>query len=235
MKQSLHWNKATRTTPAFFSLQVVIILICLFPLSFAGTLTPASSEEKRPSRRRGGGGGGGLIPTTKMKGTENQPAFFETVQDDDDNNDATTMTTAAAAAATSSDATSTIRSTTSCSRSSSSSTTSIHKQQLQRIPTALQPRDDLHVYSTLIAGAGSGALASILCAPLDLIRTRLQVWGDVHRGQHGGMQMIPNMIRDILKQDGWRGCFRGLGATLFTVPAFWGVYCKYFAFDSRSF
>ena len=37
----------------------------------------------------------------------------------------------------------------------------------------------LFIWSSLVAGAGSGALASIVCAPLDLIRTRLQVWGEL--------------------------------------------------------
>jgi solute carrier family 25 folate transporter 32 len=77
------------------------------------------------------------------------------------------------------------------------------------------------LYSSLLAGVGSGALASIICAPLDLIRTRLQVWTDV---KHSPTVAIPQMLRDIIRQDGITGCFRGLGATLVTVPAFWGVY-----------
>lgn len=32
------------------------------------------------------------------------------------------------------------------------------------------------------------------------------------------------MMREILVQDGVRGCFRGLSATLATVPTFWGIY-----------
>ena len=97
---------------------------------------------------------------------------------------------------------------------------------IKRVPTMLQPRDAIHVYSTLVAGAASGALASIICAPLDLIRTRLQVWGDVKHGQHGTVRMIPQMLRDIVRAEGLQGCFRGLGATLVTVPVFWGVYCE---------
>jgi hypothetical protein len=40
-------------------------------------------------------------------------------------------------------------------------------------------------------------------------------------------QAMTQMLRDIIKTDGIRGCFRGLGATLVTVPTFWGVYCEY--------
>jgi solute carrier family 25 folate transporter 32 len=88
-------------------------------------------------------------------------------------------------------------------------------------PPPQQPRDIVHTLSTLTAGVGSGALASMICAPLDLVRTRMQVWGDVFGGQK---QSVIKMMSDIIKQDGWQGCFRGLGATLVTVPLFWGVY-----------
>ena len=82
-------------------------------------------------------------------------------------------------------------------------------------------RDMNRLYSSLAAGVGSGAIASIICAPIDLIRTRLQVWTEV---KHSPTVAIPQMLRDIIKRDGITGCFRGLGATLVTVPAFWGVY-----------
>jgi solute carrier family 25 folate transporter 32 len=109
---------------------------------------------------------------------------------------------------------------------SSSNTSSYHLlKQNRKHSLPIAPRDYVHLYSSLLAGAGSGALASITCAPLDLVRTRLQVWGE-RRGQMGAIQIIPQMIREIVAKEGWRGCFRGLGATLITVPAFWGVYCK---------
>ena len=97
------------------------------------------------------------------------------------------------------------------------------KPSLVSYATRMEPkeRDMNRLYSSLIAGVGSGALASIICAPLDLIRTRLQVWNDV---KHSPTVAMPQMIRDIIKKDGITGCFRGLGATLVTVPVFWGVY-----------
>ena len=90
-------------------------------------------------------------------------------------------------------------------------------------------RDFVNTLSTFTAGVGSGALASIICAPLDLIRTRMQVWGEVlgRADSHGKPQQpltIPNVFRSIVQEEGWQGCFRGLGATLVTVPLFWGVY-----------
>jgi len=112
-------------------------------------------------------------------------------------------------------------------------------------------RDRVHYLSTRFAGVGSGALSSFICAPLDLIRTRMQVWGDIQQKQKenqrgtttasaqekkvGGFgarrnRSIPfiggpaQAFKAILKKEGPKGMFRGLGATLVTVPLFWGVY-----------
>lgn len=76
--------------------------------------------------------------------------------------------------------------------------------------------------SSIIAGVGSGSLASIVCAPLDLLRTRMQVVGGLENGSTN--PKIIKSIYEIYVSDGIRGCFRGLGATLATVPAFWGLY-----------
>ena len=89
-----------------------------------------------------------------------------------------------------------------------------------------------HMISSLVAGIGSGILASVACAPLDLIRTRMQVMGDVRSHGAPSSTRASNMpslsvyraLADIIQKDGIRGCFRGLGATLATVPAFWGLY-----------
>jgi solute carrier family 25 folate transporter 32 len=94
---------------------------------------------------------------------------------------------------------------------------------IQRIQDSNDPRDFSHFLSTFVAGVGSGALSSIICAPLDLIRTRMQVWGDVKL--KGKVPFSPaQAFQEILKKEGWKGCFRGLAATLVTVPLFWGVY-----------
>lgn len=81
-------------------------------------------------------------------------------------------------------------------------------------------RDRSHYISTLAAGVGSGTLASIVCAPLDLMRTRMQVWREISSTD----ESTRAAFQQILQKEGWRGMFRGLGATLVTVPLFWGVY-----------
>lgn len=87
--------------------------------------------------------------------------------------------------------------------------------------------------SSLIAGVGSGSLASIVCAPLDLLRTRMQVSGGLQNGSTN--PKIIKSMREIYASDGFRGCFRGLGATLATVPAFWGLYFPMYESLKRQF
>ena len=97
----------------------------------------------------------------------------------------------------------------------------------------------IHFISTFVAGVGSGALASIICAPLDLMRTRMQVYGDIQQQQqqqqqqrHRQNQMQRRVnnggpkaaFQQIIEKEGWKGMFRGLGMTLVTVPVFWGIY-----------
>ncbi|KAL3822351.1 hypothetical protein ACHAXA_001728 [Cyclostephanos tholiformis] len=76
--------------------------------------------------------------------------------------------------------------------------------------------------SSIIAGVGSGSLASVVCAPLDLVRTRMQVAGGL--GKSAQRAKIIKSIHEVYLAEGVQGCFRGLGATLATVPAFWGIY-----------
>ena len=95
-------------------------------------------------------------------------------------------------------------------------------------------RDPIFMYSSVVAGLASGTVSSVVCAPLDLVRTRLQVWNDVvgkaQSDSPSSRWFVFRMFRDIIKNEGVGGCFRGLTATLLTVPAFWGVYCEFYFF-----
>ena len=84
-----------------------------------------------------------------------------------------------------------------------------------------------YFFSSLLAGIGSGAISSVVCAPLDLIRTRMQVIGSLSKAEAAETSSRTHIIqalKEIVAVDGVKGCFRGLGATLATVPAFWGLY-----------
>ncbi|KAK1744922.1 mitochondrial carrier protein [Skeletonema marinoi] len=94
------------------------------------------------------------------------------------------------------------------------------------VPLDTELAERQNFVSSLIAGVGSGSLASIVCAPLDLLRTRMQVSGGLEKG---------SATRKLSNQYGFRGCFRGLGATLATVPAFWGLYFPMYESLKRQF
>ena len=69
-----------------------------------------------------------------------------------------------------------------------------------------ETRDSYHFTSTFVAGVGSGALSSIICAPLDLIRTRMQVWGDISLKTPATPSSV---FHEILQKEGYQGLFRG--------------------------
>ena len=62
------------------------------------------------------------------------------------------------------------------------------------------------VGSTLAAGCISGALASGLCTPADVIKTRLQVKGGTKK--YGG---IVGCYRTIVQQEGYAALYKGVG------------------------
>ena len=102
-------------------------------------------------------------------------------------------------------------------------TTTEHVPLNNKVTSEVRVAESSNFVSSLIAGVGSGSLASVVCAPLDLVRTRMQVAGGL-QGKSAKNAKIIQSIREIYRSEGMRGCFRGLGATLATVPAFWGIY-----------
>jgi len=104
-----------------------------------------------------------------------------------------------------------------------------HSNKLSDSPTNSQSSVNLSQRETIfsfMAGIGSGAASSVVCAPLDLIRTRMQVMGDLKLiSKHPAMSSsIYVALKNTIATDGVRGCFRGLGVTLLNVPTFWGLY-----------
>ncbi|CAB4274767.1 unnamed protein product [Prunus armeniaca] len=71
----------------------------------------------------------------------------------------------------------------------------------------------------LVQAAGgivAGATASCITTPLDTIKTRLQVMG--HEKRPTAREVVKGLIRD----DGWKGFYRGLGPRFFSMSA-WGT------------
>lgn len=74
----------------------------------------------------------------------------------------------------------------------------------------------------MLAGAGGGLVASIATCPLDVIKTKLQAQQAVH-GTHT-YQGVAGTVRTILKHDGFRGLYRGLGPTILGYLPTWAIY-----------
>lgn len=71
----------------------------------------------------------------------------------------------------------------------------------------------------LVQAAGgiiAGATASCITTPLDTIKTRLQVMGNDNRSS------IKQVAKDLIKEDGWQGLYRGFGPRFFSMSA-WGT------------
>lgn len=80
-------------------------------------------------------------------------------------------------------------------------------------------------FISLFAGVTGGVVACIICAPLDVVKVRMQVQGSVKNAKYTGAYSI---IKNMIFEEGIRGCFKGLGPALLTTPVFWGIYwCSY--------
>ncbi|KAI9058186.1 mitochondrial NAD transporter [Trametes sanguinea] len=76
--------------------------------------------------------------------------------------------------------------------------------------------------NSMIAGAGGGLAASIATCPLDVIKTKLQAQRAVNP-QEGYLGVVAT-VKDILKHDGLRGLYRGLGPTILGYLPTWAIY-----------
>ncbi|CAA7058169.1 unnamed protein product [Microthlaspi erraticum] len=75
------------------------------------------------------------------------------------------------------------------------------------------------------AGAAAGAIAATFVCPLDVIKTRLQVLGlpkTPKSGQRGSV--IITSLGNIVKNEGFRGMYRGLSPTIIALLPNWAVY-----------
>ncbi|KHN99865.1 Mitochondrial thiamine pyrophosphate carrier 1 [Metarhizium album ARSEF 1941] len=72
---------------------------------------------------------------------------------------------------------------------------------------------------SFVAGAASGALATSLTYPLDLLRTRFAA-----QGRRRIYTSLRGAVRDIQRDEGWRGFFRGVGPALGQIVPFMGIF-----------
>lgn len=72
---------------------------------------------------------------------------------------------------------------------------------------------------TFVAGAAAGVAATAITYPLDLLRTRFAAQG--RRPVYGSLR---GAVRDIGRDEGWTGFFRGLGPACGQVVPFMGIF-----------
>ena len=74
-----------------------------------------------------------------------------------------------------------------------------------------------------LAGTGSGIVATALCSPLDVAKTRIQVQksADVHRSGYSG---ILQSLATIYRHEGLAGWYHGFTPAVCSVAVFWTVY-----------
>eukprot|EP00127_Corallochytrium_limacisporum_P004652 Clim_evm6s172 gene=Clim_evmTU6s172 len=77
----------------------------------------------------------------------------------------------------------------------------------------------------VISGAAAGTITAIATSPLDVVKTRLQITNHPSIAQDGqqGIKVVKT-LRDILKNEGIRGWYRGLGPTLMGLLPNWAIY-----------
>lgn len=71
-----------------------------------------------------------------------------------------------------------------------------------------------------LAGASAGFAQTPVLSPIELAKTRLQLMSSSESTCHGPMQCL----RNIYKQEGYRGIFKGLGVTFLREGPSYGVY-----------
>lgn len=78
------------------------------------------------------------------------------------------------------------------------------------------------VANSVLAGAGAGLVSSVVTCPLDVIKTKLQAQSVAHGG-HGYLG-IRDTVAWIIKNQGLRGLYRGLGPTILGYLPTWAIY-----------
>ncbi|KAI0786827.1 mitochondrial NAD transporter [Abortiporus biennis] len=76
--------------------------------------------------------------------------------------------------------------------------------------------------NSMIAGAGGGLVASIATCPLDVIKTKLQAQQAITGTK--GYEGVVDTVKNVLKYDGFRGLYRGLGPTILGYLPTWAIY-----------
>jgi solute carrier family 25 folate transporter 32 len=76
----------------------------------------------------------------------------------------------------------------------------------------------------MVSGCGAGAMAALFTAPLDIVKTRLQVTQSQERGMWRFGTVVVRTLRNMYRTEGLSGLFAGLRPTLYGLVPTWMVY-----------
>jgi len=82
-----------------------------------------------------------------------------------------------------------------------------------------------------VAGTGAGAFSTVLCSPLDVAKTRIQVQGVTGSAKYRG---VSGALMTILREEGIRGWYLGITPAVCSVAVFWSVYFPCYDYAKRS-
>ena len=74
--------------------------------------------------------------------------------------------------------------------------------------------------SQCVAGGIAGAIQSIVCCPMELAKTRVQIQSSAKKTYHGSF----DCLQKIFKRNGVKGCYRGMSITLLRETPSFAIY-----------
>jgi len=94
----------------------------------------------------------------------------------------------------------------------------------QHVPQFVDGETRQRVVSNLLSGSMAGMTAVIATYPLDVVRARLamQSYGNAATSKTSYKGFLDALVC-IPKEEGWRSCYRGMGATLIGVAPYTGL------------
>ncbi|RKP20915.1 mitochondrial carnitine/acylcarnitine carrier protein CACL-like protein, partial [Rozella allomycis CSF55] len=93
------------------------------------------------------------------------------------------------------------------------------------------PKEKPSLEQIFVAGAGSGFLNSIISGPTELAKIQLQ--NQVKKGDRNAYKGTFNCLSRIYRVKGFRGCFRGISATILRETPSYGAYFSSYEYICR--
>jgi len=87
------------------------------------------------------------------------------------------------------------------------------------------------LFGNIMAGGSAGACCMLIVYPLDFARTRLGV--DIGRKGHTQFNSLTHCLTSILRTDGIRGLYNGVGVSLISIFSYRGMYFGFFDTGKR--